>query len=114
VALSLCSRIEADLSAYLDGELAGPQRAAVEAHLANCGACRRVLADLREVAGWVGGLPRAQAPAALVEELRGLALRRQTERVVGTGRACTTGTPVPGWVIARRFSAARSFPMERW
>lgn len=104
--MSPCSRIEAELSAYLDGELTAPQHAAVEAHLANCAACRQVLTELREVAQCVSRLPRAKAPAALADELRGLVVRRQAVRIVGAAPARTTGTLVSGWVIARRFSAA--------
>lgn len=37
------------LSDFLDGELEAGEHAAVEAHLAECGGCRRVLEELREV-----------------------------------------------------------------
>lgn len=37
------------LSEYLDGELSPPERAAVDAHLLQCGACRSTLDDLRAV-----------------------------------------------------------------
>jgi len=37
------------LSEYLDGDLAEPERAALEAHLATCGACAEALAGLRRV-----------------------------------------------------------------
>ncbi len=39
------------LSDYLDGEeLSATERAAIEAHLATCGACRTTLAELEAVA----------------------------------------------------------------
>jgi len=44
-----CDAIRAWLSAYLDGEITSRRREAVEAHLAGCDACRRELADLRQV-----------------------------------------------------------------
>jgi hypothetical protein len=37
------------LSAYLDGELEGAARTRMEAHLAGCGECARILADLRAI-----------------------------------------------------------------
>jgi tetratricopeptide (TPR) repeat protein len=37
------------LSEYLDGELSPPERAAVDAHLLQCGTCRSTLDDLRAV-----------------------------------------------------------------
>ena len=37
------------LSEYLDGELAGPERTALEAHLASCDGCRTTLDELRRV-----------------------------------------------------------------
>lgn len=37
------------LSEYLDGELSPPERAAVDAHLLQCGVCRSTLDDLRAV-----------------------------------------------------------------
>ncbi len=43
------------LSEYVDGELAGPERPALEAHLATCAGCRTTLDELRRV------VARAQA-----------------------------------------------------
>src|SRR3989449_44617 len=37
------------LSEYLDGELTGPERATLEAHVASCDACRTTLDELRRV-----------------------------------------------------------------
>ena len=37
------------LSEYLDGELTGPERTALEAHLASCDGCRTTLDELRRV-----------------------------------------------------------------
>jgi anti-sigma factor RsiW len=39
------------LSEYLDGELAGAERAALEAHLAECPGCARTVEELRRVVG---------------------------------------------------------------
>ncbi len=52
------------LSDYLDGEeLSATERAAIEAHLATCGACRTTLAELEAVAARAASLTDA-APAA--------------------------------------------------
>lgn len=51
----MAAHLDQELSAYLDGELAGDARAAVEAHLAQCGECRASLESLR------GLVRRAQA-----------------------------------------------------
>ena len=44
-------------SAYLDGELDDAARRRVEAHLAACAECARILADLRRVVGWASEYP---------------------------------------------------------
>jgi tetratricopeptide (TPR) repeat protein len=51
------------LSEYLDGELSSPERAAVDAHLLQCAACRATLVDLRGVvseAALLGDAPPAR------------------------------------------------------
>jgi anti-sigma factor RsiW len=51
------------LSAYIDGELATRERDELEAHLAGCGDCRAIVADLRAVVAQAASLP-AREPAA--------------------------------------------------
>jgi anti-sigma factor RsiW len=48
---------EADLSAYLDGELGGRQ-AGARAHMERCEACRARLEELASLQAMLGGLPR--------------------------------------------------------
>jgi hypothetical protein len=65
---------EGTLHAYLDGELPSTERAAVEAHLAGCAACRGNLTEersLRERASAVLGAARpAEQPAPPLDQLR--------------------------------------------
>lgn len=49
----MCER----LAAYLEGDLAPEDRAAADAHLASCAACRAVLAELRTIAAQAAALP---------------------------------------------------------
>lgn len=51
-----CSR-NADLSAYVDGELSNGERRRIEAHLASCGVCQGSLQDLRELKQAFQSLP---------------------------------------------------------
>jgi len=53
------------LSSYLDGELAGAERRAVEDHLATCPGCRAELDGLRRVVGRLASLERAAPPPVL-------------------------------------------------
>src|SRR2546428_2470906 len=55
-----------DLSAYLDGELDGGRRAAVESHLAACDSCRGRLAQLRATARLIAALPSPVPARSLV------------------------------------------------
>lgn len=61
--------LNADLSAYLDGELT-PQRAReVERHLAESAEARHTLEALRAISAGLADLPRVRAPAALPTSL---------------------------------------------
>jgi anti-sigma factor RsiW len=54
------------IHAYYDGELAPNDRAAVETHLAECGDCRELLADLRSVSQLVASAPMVEiTPVAM-------------------------------------------------
>src|SRR3989441_13172000 len=55
-----------DLSAYLDGELDGGRRGAVESHLAACDSCRPRLAQLRATARLIAALPSPVPAHSLV------------------------------------------------
>jgi anti-sigma factor RsiW len=57
------------LSAYIDGEVSGQERAEVEALLAESEEARRVLAELREAAAALRTLPREPAPPFILADI---------------------------------------------
>jgi hypothetical protein len=57
---------QADLSAYVDGELAVVQARSVAAHAETCAECREALEGLRETKALLAGLPRAMLPRSFV------------------------------------------------
>jgi anti-sigma factor RsiW len=68
--MSACELIQAELSAYLDGELNAAERAELDAHLRDCAPCRAALAELRHVQNSLHELPRAKAPSSLLANLQ--------------------------------------------
>jgi anti-sigma factor RsiW len=61
------------LSAYLDGELVGAEKTALETHAGRCGECRRALDDETAMALAVArSVERPEAPAHLRERVHGL------------------------------------------
>jgi anti-sigma factor RsiW len=73
------------LSEYLDGELAGPERTALEAHVASCDGCRTTLDELRRVMTHARALddrpPTADLWPAVAARI-GLASRSKARAVV--------------------------------
>jgi len=59
-----CKRLEPALHDWLEGWLDAPARAAVEAHLRRCPACRAKLEAWRAVGRALRELPQLSAPAA--------------------------------------------------
>jgi len=62
---------ENELTAYLDGELAPADAAAVRAHLAGCERCRATLAVLRRTLETLQGLPDFEPSLALRRQVLG-------------------------------------------
>jgi anti-sigma factor RsiW len=58
--------LDADLSAFLDGELGPAERARAEAHLSGCLRCQEELRQLQTTAALLGRLPPPQPRRALV------------------------------------------------
>jgi len=54
--------MEAKLNEYVDGALAAPDRASLEAHLAGCTGCRAAIAELRSLSASAASLPRSIEP----------------------------------------------------
>src|SRR5216110_2221922 len=65
---------EGTLHAYLDGELPSAERAALEAHLAECATCRATLAEeralLERASALLGAARPVERPAPPFEQLR--------------------------------------------
>ena len=64
-----CSRIEEKLSLYIDGELGARDAGLVEEHLAGCGRCSALLADLRKTKEIVGSLEEVEPPPWLTKKI---------------------------------------------
>lgn len=76
-----CDAARRLVAPYLDGELVGEDRAAFEAHVAGCEACRRALRDEEAVAHAVGrAVPRPRAPEALRSRVESLLAARRAPR----------------------------------
>jgi hypothetical protein len=85
---------EGTLLTLADGELAPADSAAVERHLAECGACRAELDELRGAATtFAATLARADSPAPVVSDTTARALRRRAERAGGGAER----PPARGW-----------------
>src|SRR5260370_21423079 len=72
-----CTKLREVLDAYVDRELSADAAARAEGHIAECGACRRVvegLTKLREVVKTAAGKP--EAAVELMERVRGSVSRR--------------------------------------
>ena len=66
-----CTQTEAFIRAYVDGELAGPEREVYERHLAGCERSRGIIRfEGRFKAAVRGHLPRRQVPSALEQRIR--------------------------------------------
>src|SRR5688572_27457143 len=61
--------VSADLSAYLDQELAPAEQARVTAHLVGCRPCATQLADLRATATLMAALPALRPSRSLIPAL---------------------------------------------
>jgi anti-sigma factor RsiW len=65
-----CRDVLAEISAYLDGELAATACSAIEEHCQACAACADVIAGLRRTIGLCRQAGAAEVPAAVRERAR--------------------------------------------
>ena len=66
----VCQQLVELVTDYLEGDLAQEDRAAVEAHLAQCGHCTGYVEQVRRMLELTAGLPAAnQLPDELLETL---------------------------------------------
>ena len=82
-----CERMETQLIAYVDGRLAAGEHGAVEAHLAECAACRARAAEFCAVWGLLDELPASEPSPAFDARLRA--------RIAAEPRAWWLGWLVP-------------------
>jgi len=106
------------LSAYFDNELSPLDRAAVEAHLAQCPACSATLADFKALSQKLHQLPPPVLSRALLARLHIAAdqtTRRPIERFVGllSGVAACIAM-MGGLLLLRPATAATLSPPDRW
>ncbi len=96
--------VEDALSAYLDGALPAAERAAVEAHLAACPACRTALAELRATQALLRAAPRPAPP-------RSFALTPAQAEALRSGRTrpAAARPATPRLAIGLRVAAAAVF-----
>ena len=75
------------VSALLDGELTGEERATADAHLSGCPACRAELARTASMRSLVRGLAPIEPPFGFVEDLVRSHRRRQPAVLVAAAAA---------------------------
>lgn len=64
-----CAEIESLICDYVDQTLDSTTRAAVDAHLLTCPACRELVDDARSVLGFLEGVPEVAPPAQLITRI---------------------------------------------
>ncbi|HMH84159.1 MAG TPA: zf-HC2 domain-containing protein [Gemmatimonadales bacterium] len=79
----MCPEMEVRLNEYVDGTLAARERAAVEAHLAECAGCRAAIVELRALVTAAATLPKSIPPK---RDLWGDIARRLGKRERGNGK----------------------------
>jgi anti-sigma factor RsiW len=85
-----CEQIEARLSDYLDGALAGTERTAFEAHVGECDRCAPLVAHVSELLSGMHSMEQLEAPPRLVYAI--------LDKTLGPRETATGWAAVLGWV----------------
>ena len=96
-----CQSVRKFISAYLDGTLAGDERATVTRHLAHCRDCEALWQESRHVRFTLHDLAALPVPPVLAGRLRVLASREQMRRIARV----SLGTRILRWVDYARLWA---------
>ena len=65
-----CAELEILLCDYADGTLAAAERIALERHMVGCQGCAELARDVAEITGFLGAVPRVEAPPVLVTRIQ--------------------------------------------
>ena len=79
-----CREMIDNISAYLDGELAGSELDAFRKHLKSCPDCRAELAEQEKLWSLLGEAPLAEATGELTQRILSRTIRRRRLSVAGT------------------------------
>jgi len=85
-----CEQIEARLSDYLDGALAGTERTAFEAHVGECERCAPVVAHVSQLLSGMHSMEQLEAPPRLAYSI--------LDKTLGPRETATGWAAVLGWV----------------
>ena len=84
-----CENVQEHLNRFTAGDLPMADRRAVQAHLAECAACRAKLAEFDALAGVVASMPTPPIPSGFASRVMAAARKRQA------------GQPVAAWNLLR-------------
>jgi anti-sigma factor RsiW len=85
-----CEQIEARLSDYLDGALAGTERTAFEAHVGECERCAPLVAHVSQLLSGMHSMEQLEAPPRLVYSI--------LDKTLGPRETAKGWAAVLGWV----------------
>lgn len=92
---------ETALHGYVDGTSDPFEHSAVEAHLASCAVCHRLVEDLREIKRATGALELREPPARAWGRIeRAIRLEQENHAAGGATRSLFTRSKLPYWLAA--------------